>query len=422
MSVERLAYRQILKQVGRASLKYKEPGHVCFAVFGVMLRMDDFAAAGYGNTLQRVARSVFSRPSIAGLASDNSAARLSAAFDVLRRLNDATTSNVKVRERVEGQTENTSHFRSPKGAVKAEKAPEIQGKVTPVESDKSLQGDDDNNNNNNNSNTGVGEEDDVITIANGTIFIEGSVSRKVRKISRHVVFCMVLDRLPLYRFLIPPEPLYTRNMRTSFRFPLIVDALLVMAASSNIPGNVPVVIQNDVRTAEEYRAMCDSISTRTVTVTDHVEVELRAEYVCSRIPDEDVSDVSDDADVHESASRGSSHNGSSKSKEYVFRYVVFIRNYGSSRNPKGWHVQLLSRHWVVFDEDVGQVTEVIGPGVAGNFPLLAPGESHTYESGVSLCGTSGVLRGTFQMNAYNEDGESSCIDVCIGPTRLNAKV
>ncbi|RNF26098.1 uncharacterized protein Tco025E_01627 [Trypanosoma conorhini] len=410
MSLECLAYRQILKQLGRVSLRYKEPSHVCFTVFGVMLRMDDFAAAGYGNTPRRVVRSAFSRPSITGLASDAPAARLSAAFDILRRLNDALASNGMARAQVEGQTAAASPPHSSARALQTEKPTGAQGKGGGPEKGGAVLHDP----------AHEGGEDDVVTIANGTIFIEGSVSRKVRKISRHVVFCMVLDRLPLYRFLIPPEPLYTRNMRTSFRFPMIVDALLVMAASSNMSGNVPVVMQNDVKTAEEYQAMCASIPTRTVTVSDHVEVELRTEYVCSRVPDDDAPDAADDGEMRESLPRSSGRSATTAPREYIFRYVVFIRNYGSSRNTKKWHVQLLSRHWVVFDEDMGQVTEVIGPGVAGNFPLLAPGESHTYESGVSLCGTSGVVRGTFQMNAYNEDGEACCIDVQIGPTRLSA--
>ncbi|ESL06859.1 hypothetical protein TRSC58_05460 [Trypanosoma rangeli SC58] len=409
MSVERLAYRQILKQLGRVSLRYNELSHVCFTVFGVMLRMEDFAVAGYGNTPQRVVRSVFLRPSITGLASDTSAARLSAAFDILRRLNDALRSDVKARTQVERQTTTASPPRSSSRALEPEKTTGVQCTDEARKSKTSVHDD-----------AQEGDEDDVITIANGTIFIEGSVGRKVRKISRHVVFCMVLDRLPLYRFLIPPEPLYTRNMRTSFKFPFMVDALLVMAASSNVSGKVPIVIQNDVKTAEEYRAMCASIPTRTVTVSDHVEVELRTEYVCSTVPDEEVSDASNEGEIHASFSQSSGISAAPASKEYVFRYVVSIRNYEPSRNAKKWHVQLLSRHWVVFDEDMGQVTEVTGPGVAGNFPLLAPGESHTYESGVSLCGAAGVVRGTFQMNAYNEDGESCYIDVHIGPTRLCA--
>ncbi|RNF06870.1 hypothetical protein TraAM80_03815 [Trypanosoma rangeli] len=409
MSVECLAYRQILKQLGRVSLRYNELSHVCFTVFGVMLRMEDFAAAGYGNTPQRVVRSAFLRPSITGLASDASAARLSAAFDILRRLNDALRSDAKTRTLVEEQTTTASPPRSSARALEKEKTTGVQCTGEAGKSKTSLHDD-----------AQEGDEDDVITIANGTIFIEGSVGRKVRKISRHVVFCMVLDRLPLYRFLIPPEPLYTRNMRTSFKFPLMVDALLVMAALSNVSGKVPIVIQNDVKTVEEYRAMRASIPTRTVTVSDHVEVELRTEYVCSSIADEEVSDASNEGEIHASLPRSSGGSVAPASREYVFRYVVSIRNYGPSRNAKKWHVQLLSRHWVVFDEDMGQVTEVTGPGVAGNFPLLAPGESHTYESGVSLCGTTGVVRGTFQMNAYNEDGESCYIDVHIGPTRLCA--
>lgn len=408
MSVVRVAYRQILKRIKRVSLSYDEPNHVCFTVFGVMLRLDDFAAAQYGDTPQKVIRSVFLRPSITGLASDTPAVRLTAAFDILRRLNDAVPLKEGVNEHAQGHAGTTSTCHSPEGALKNGKAAGGRGaqgrdkKTAPDE------------------NTHIGH-DDVATVANGTIFIEGSVSRKVRKISRNVIFSMFFDRLPPYRLTIPPEPLYTKNMRVSFKFPLMVDALLCMSASANIcsADACRVVVQMNVKTKQEYCALCDSIPTRTVTVTDHVEVEVRTEYVCSRTPDEDEGPSAFHDGGSALARRGGA-SGALPSMEHVFRYFVFIRNYGSDRNAKKWHIQLLSRHWVVFDEEVGHVTEVIGPGVAGNFPLLAPGESHTYESGVSLSGTSGVMRGTFQLNAYNEDGESRCIDVHIGPTRLYA--
>src|SRR5437773_10539928 len=54
--------------------------------------------------------------------------------------------------------------------------------------------------------------------------------------------------------------------------------------------------------------------------------------------------------------------------EWFFHYTVRITNEGDDT------VQLLSRHWVITDGG-GQIQEVRGPGVVGEQPVLAPGES-----------------------------------------------
>ncbi len=59
---------------------------------------------------------------------------------------------------------------------------------------------------------------------------------------------------------------------------------------------------------------------------------------------------------------------------WFFLYTVTIRNEGSET------VQLMSRHWIITDEKQ-HVEEVRGPGVVGEQPVLAPGESFRYTSG-----------------------------------------
>ena len=94
--------------------------------------------------------------------------------------------------------------------------------------------------------------------------------------------------------------------------------------------------------------------------------------------------------------------------EYFFHYTVRITNEGEET------VQLLSRHWVATDS-AGRTEEVKGPGVVGEQPVLAPGESFQYTSGWPLKTSNGILRGTYQM--VSEDGRH--FDVEIAPLALH---
>jgi len=76
--------------------------------------------------------------------------------------------------------------------------------------------------------------------------------------------------------------------------------------------------------------------------------------------------------------------------EWFFLYTVRITNEGSDT------VQLMSRHWVITD-GMGKVQDVRGPGVVGNQPVLAPGESFEYTSGCPLTVPFGSMQGTYQM-------------------------
>ena len=59
-------------------------------------------------------------------------------------------------------------------------------------------------------------------------------------------------------------------------------------------------------------------------------------------------------------------------------------------------VQLLSRSWTIVDGR-GTVHEVVGEGVVGEMPLIAPGASFDYVSGCPLDTPSGSMSGSYHM-------------------------
>jgi ApaG protein len=96
--------------------------------------------------------------------------------------------------------------------------------------------------------------------------------------------------------------------------------------------------------------------------------------------------------------------------EWVFQYTVRITNQGADT------VQLLSRHWVITDA-AEHVEEVKGPGVVGEQPVLAPGQSFKYSSWCPLKTPMGMMRGTYQM--VRTDG--SHFDIEIAPFALKSR-
>lgn len=81
---------------------------------------------------------------------------------------------------------------------------------------------------------------------------------------------------------------------------------------------------------------------------------------------------------------------------YVFAYTITISNQGSVA------AKLLTRHWYITNAD-NDVQEVIGEGVVGEQPYLAPGESYRYTSGAILETPVGSMHGSYQMIA--DDGK-----------------
>ena len=67
-----------------------------------------------------------------------------------------------------------------------------------------------------------------------------------------------------------------------------------------------------------------------------------------------------------------------------------------------------TRHWKITD-DRGKLQEVMGEGVVGKQPTLAPGESFEYTSGVPLSTPSGFMVGTYQMETTG--GERFDVDI-----------
>lgn len=87
---------------------------------------------------------------------------------------------------------------------------------------------------------------------------------------------------------------------------------------------------------------------------------------------------------------------------YFWAYTVEIANIGETQ------VQLRTRHWRITDAR-GRVEEVNGPGVIGEEPVLKPGGAFTYTSGCPLTTASGIMAGSYQMEAAS--GERFNIEI-----------
>ncbi len=92
---------------------------------------------------------------------------------------------------------------------------------------------------------------------------------------------------------------------------------------------------------------------------------------------------------------------------WVYAYHVTITNEGSEV------VQLLTRHWIITNGN-GEVKEVQGPGVVGEQPILAPGQTYRYSSGCPMDTILGTMHGSYQV--ITDDGLE--FDVEIAPFTL----
>ena len=81
-------------------------------------------------------------------------------------------------------------------------------------------------------------------------------------------------------------------------------------------------------------------------------------------------------------------------QQWFFLYTIQISNEGAET------VQLISRHWIITDAN-GKVEEVQGPGVVGEQPVLATGQSFEYTSGCPLTTPFGTMHGTYQMTTMS---------------------
>jgi ApaG protein len=85
---------------------------------------------------------------------------------------------------------------------------------------------------------------------------------------------------------------------------------------------------------------------------------------------------------------------SPRDHRFVWAYQVTIENRGSIT------VQLKRRRWRITDS-LGREQVVEGDGVVGEQPVLKPGESFEYTSGTPLPTPSGIMVGSYFMEAEN---------------------
>ncbi len=87
---------------------------------------------------------------------------------------------------------------------------------------------------------------------------------------------------------------------------------------------------------------------------------------------------------------------------FAFAYTITITNH------RAGPVQLLSRHWIITDQN-NKVEEVKGKGVVGQQPTIEPGESYQYSSGAVLQTEIGDMHGTYTL----QDDDGSLFEAAI---------
>lgn len=75
---------------------------------------------------------------------------------------------------------------------------------------------------------------------------------------------------------------------------------------------------------------------------------------------------------------------------YAFAYTITITNQREDA------VQLLSRHWIITDQN-NKIEEVKGNGVVGQQPVIQPGLSYQYSSGAVIQTETGDMKGSYTM-------------------------
>ena len=81
---------------------------------------------------------------------------------------------------------------------------------------------------------------------------------------------------------------------------------------------------------------------------------------------------------------------------FFWGYKIELENQGEDQ------VKLISRYWHITDAR-GNIEEVRGPGVVGDQPVLAPGETFSYESGCPLSTPSGIMSGHYNFQLTSDD-------------------
>ncbi|PWG82642.1 Co2+/Mg2+ efflux protein ApaG [Pararcticibacter amylolyticus] len=100
---------------------------------------------------------------------------------------------------------------------------------------------------------------------------------------------------------------------------------------------------------------------------------------------------------------------------YMFAYKINIENL------TGYSVQLMRRHWQIFDSN-GTHREIEGDGVVGLQPVIEPGASHEYVSGCNLKTDIGSMKGCYAMRRLvdSEEFEVNIPEfIMIAPYKMN---
>lgn len=78
---------------------------------------------------------------------------------------------------------------------------------------------------------------------------------------------------------------------------------------------------------------------------------------------------------------------------FMFAYRITIENISNDT------IQLISRHWDIFDS-IGENKTIDGEGVVGKMPILKPGDIHQYVSGCNLKSEMGYMQGYYIMKKH----------------------
>lgn len=104
-----------------------------------------------------------------------------------------------------------------------------------------------------------------------------------------------------------------------------------------------------------------------------------------------------------------------KENHYFFVYFITIEN------KSDYSVQLLRRHWDIFDS-TSETREVDGDGVVGETPVLEPGQKFEYNSGCNLTSEMGYMKGYYTLVKLL-DGKEFAVEIprfeLIVPGKLN---
>jgi ApaG protein len=100
--------------------------------------------------------------------------------------------------------------------------------------------------------------------------------------------------------------------------------------------------------------------------------------------------------------------------QYLFVYKITIENH------LDLPIQLLKRHWEIFDSLQGHST-INGEGVVGEKPIIYPNDAYTYESFCNLTSDFGIMKGSYLME--RKDGFRFEVEIprfeLITPSKLN---